>query len=187
MNKNNVTQLLSQLSSGNRAVLPQLTPIIVDELHRMARQYMTRERTDHTLQATALVNEAWIKLADMDVRWQNRVHFFAIAARQMRHILVDHARAKSAEKRGGSLHRVDLDEALEITADSITDLIYLDHLLTELEQFDQRASRMFEMRLFSGLSNTDIAEAEQVSIATVEREIRSARAWIQSELGKTDE
>ena len=184
MNKNNLTQLLSQLSEGNKAVLQQLTPIILDELHRLASHYMHNERPDHTLQATALVNEAWIKLVDMDVAWQDRIHFYAIAARQMRHILVDHARARSAGKRGGGLVRVDLDDALEVTSDNITDLIYLDRLLGELEQFDARASRLFELRLFSGLSNADIAEAEQISIATVEREIRTARAWIQSELGK---
>ena len=185
MNQNNLTQLLSQLSQGNRAVLQQLTPIILDELHRLASHYMHNERPGHTLQATALVNEAWIRLVDMDVAWQDRIHFYAIAARQMRHILVDHARARSASKRGGGLVRVDLDDALEVTSDNITDLIYLDRLLGELEQFDARASRLFELRLFSGLSNADIAEAEQISIATVEREIRTARAWIQSELGKS--
>ncbi len=184
-NKNNLTLLLSQLNQGNKTALQQLTPIILDELHRLARHYMQKERPDHTLQATALVNEAWIKLIDMDVNWQDRIHFYAIAARQMRHILVDHARAKSAGKRGGGLIRVDLDEALEITSDNITDLIYLDRLLNELEQFDERASRLFELRLFAGLSNRDIANAENISIATVERDIRIARAWIETELGKT--
>jgi RNA polymerase sigma factor (TIGR02999 family) len=186
MNKNNLTQLLSQLGQGNKAAIQQITPIILDELHRLARHYMHNERPGHTLQATALVNEAWIKLVDMDVTWQDRIHFYAIAARQMRHILIDHARAKSADKRGGGLIRVDLDDALEITSDNFTDLIYLDRLLNELEQFDERASRLFELRLFSGLNNAAIAEAEQISIATVEREIRSARAWIQNELGKND-
>lgn len=177
-----LTQLLSKLTDGDSSALHKITPIILDELHRLASYYMKNEKSDHTLQATALVNEAYLKLVKMDVEWKNRVHFYSIAAKQMRHILVDHARAKAATKRGGQLLRVDLDEALEVTSDNITDLVYLDRLLGELEQFDERAARLFELRLFSGLSNSDIADVEKLSIATVEREIRVARAWIQHEL-----
>lgn len=179
---NNLTQWLSQLGSGNQATLQKITPIIVDELHRLARHYMQQENPGHTLQATALVNEAWLKLVDMNVDWQDRIHFYAIAARQMRHILVDHARARSSAKRGGNLQRVDFDHALEVSTDNLTDLVFLDQLLSHLAEFDERASRMFEFRLFSGLTNTDIARLERVSIATVERDMRSARAWLQSEL-----
>lgn len=178
----NLTLLLSRLSAGDNAVLNTITPIILDELHKLASYYMSRENAGHTLQATALVNEAYLKLVSMDVDWKDRGHFYAIAAKQMRHILVDHARAKAATKRGGEMVRVDLDEALEITADNITDLIYLDNLLNELELFDERSARIFELRLFSGLSNIDIAKVENLSVATVEREIRVARAWIQNEL-----
>lgn len=178
----NLTQLLSKLSAGDSSVLNSITPIILDELHKLASFYMKRENAGHTLQATALVNEAYLKLVNMNVDWKDRGHFFSIAAKQMRHILVDHARAKAATKRGGEFIRVDLDDALEITSDNITDLIYLDRLLSELEQFDERSAKIFELRLFSGLSNTDIAELESLSVATVEREIRVAKAWIQNEL-----
>jgi len=177
-----LTHLLSRLSNGDVSVLNTITPIILDELHKLASYYMKSENAGHTLQATALVNEAYLKLVKMDVSWKDRVHFYSIAAKQMRHILVDHARSKAASKRGGQFVRVGLDEALEVTADNITDLVYLDQLLNELEQFDERASRIFELRLFSGLSNPDIADLEKLSIATVEREIRVARAWIQNEL-----
>ena len=182
MQSQNLTQMLAKLSAGDNSVLNKITPIILDELHRLASYYMKSENVGHTLQATALVNEAYLKLVKMDVDWKDRVHFYSIAAKQMRHILVDHARAKSTTKRGGLLVRVDIDEALEVTADNITDLVYLDRLLSELEKFDDRASRLFELRLFSGLSNSDIAKVENLSIATVEREIRVAKAWVQNEL-----
>ncbi len=179
---NNLTRLLSQIGRGDQSAVQKITPIIIDELHRLARRYMRDENAGHTLQATALVNEAWLQLIEMDTQWQNRAHFYAIAARQMRHILIDHARSKSSIKHGGGLIRVDLDVALETTSDHLTDLIALDQLLKQLESFDARASRLFEMRLFSGLSNSEIASVEQISIATVERDIRSARAWIQQAL-----
>ncbi len=178
----NITQLLSKFSSGDNSVLNTITPIIVDELHKLANFYMKKENAGHTLQATALVNEAFLKLINIDVEWKDRAHFFSIAAKQMRHILVDHARAKAATKRGGQFVRVNIDDALEVSSENITDLIYLDHLLQELQQFDERSARIFEMRLFSGLTNTDIAELENLSVATVEREIRVAKAWVQNEL-----
>lgn len=180
-----LTLMLSKLSAGDNSVLKAITPIILDELHKLASRYMQKENSGHTLQATALVNEAYLKLVQMDVDWKDRVHFYSIAAKQMRHILVDHARAKAAAKRGGNLIRVELDDILETTSDNITDLVYLDRLLSELELFDERASRLFELRLFSGLSNQDIAEVEELSLATVEREIRVAKAWIQNELRDT--
>jgi len=182
MKQQEVTQLLGQLGQGDPTALDRLTPIVLDELHRLARHYMSQERAGHTLQATALVNEAYLRLVNMDMEWQNRTHFFAIAARQMRRILVDHARSKATHKRGGKLLRVDFEEALQTTSESLTDLLYLDQLLSELEEFDQRASHLFELRLFSGLGNREIAAVEGISVATVERDIRLARAWIREQL-----
>ncbi len=172
------TQMLSEFSDGNKERLNQLTPIIIDELHKLASQYMNKENTAHTLQSTALVNEAYIKLVKMDVCWNDRLHFFAIAAKQMRHILVDHARAKLAKKRGGKLHRMNFEDIALYVEGNETELILLDELMIKLEDFDERATRIFELRVFSGLSNNEIAEVESLSLATVEREIRAVKAWL---------
>ena len=177
-----LTELLSTLGQGDTSVLNQITPIILDELHRQARRYMQQENPGHTLQATALVNEAYLKLIDMDVDWKSRLHFYSVAARLMRRILVDHARQKNSAKRGVHYQRVDLDQVAELNSDHTTELIDIDNLLNQLEQFDRRACRMFELRLFSGLTNAEIAAVENLSIATVEREIRTARAWIKNEM-----
>ncbi|PCJ45850.1 MAG: RNA polymerase subunit sigma-24 [Gammaproteobacteria bacterium] len=171
------TQMLSELSEGNKERLNQLTPIIIDELHKLASQYMSHENSGHTLQSTALVNEAYIKLVTMDVSWNDRLHFFAIAAKQMRHILVDHARAKLAQKRGGKMQKISFDDVAVYVQGNETELIVLDELMKKLEVFDERATRIFELRIFSGLSNNEIAEVENLSLATVEREIRAVKAW----------
>ncbi len=172
------TQILSELSEGNKQNLNKLTPIIIDELHKLASQYMKNEDTAHTLQSTALVNEAYIKLVKMDVNWNDRIHFFAIAAKQMRHILVDHARTKLAKKRGGKLQKVNFDDVAIYVAGNETELILLDELMLKLENFDERAARIFELRVFSGLSNSEIAKVEALSLATIEREIRAVKAWL---------
>ncbi len=181
-NNNNVTKLLGDLSRGKDGALQLLTPIIIDELHRLARHYMQNESPNHTLQATALVNEAYMKLIKMDVSWSDRVHFFAVAATQMRRILVDHARSKLTTKRGGEFQRVTLDEGYSYSTENNSELIYIDELLTKLSQFDEKSARMFELRLFAGLSNEEIAEVEKVSISTIERELRTAKAWLLNEL-----
>ena len=177
-----LTQMLVQMSEGNTSVLPQLSVAIMSELHRLAQIYMSKENSGHTLQATALVNEAYLRLIDSHVSWHDRTHFFAVAAKQMRHILVDHARAKTAEKRGGKIAAESLDSALAVDKSNLFELIYLDQLLAQLTEFDERAARMFEMRLFAGLSNADIAGLELVSVATVEREMKVAKSWIQHQL-----
>jgi RNA polymerase sigma factor (TIGR02999 family) len=179
---NNVTHLLGEMRSGNSEAIEELTPLIVKELHRLAKHYMRGEAEGHTLQATALVNEAYMKLVNMELDWQSRAHFFAVAATQMRRILVDHARFKLAEKRGGKILQVTLEENLNANAESNHDLIYIDELLSQLNEFDARAARLFELRLFAGLSNNEIAAVEDISISSVEREIRVAKAWLLNEL-----
>jgi len=180
----NLTQLLVQMSEGDTSVLPQLSGAILSELHRLAKIYMSKENSGHTLQATALVNEAYLRLIDTRVNWQDRAHFFAVAAKQMRRILVDHARAKTADKRGGKVAPESLDSALAVGDANLLELVYLDQLLVQLTEFDERAARMFEMRLFAGLSNTDIARLELLSVATVEREMKVAKSWIQHQLAE---
>lgn len=179
-----LTLLLVNLSTGDQSVLPEITPIILAELQRLAKREMSRENSGHTLQATALINEAYMKLVNMDMEWQNRGHFYAVAARQMRRILVDHARHKSADKRGGNQHKLDIEDAVVVTDDNITELLYVDELLQQLEKFDSRAARLFEMRLFSGLENSEIAHLENLSLATVERDLRAAKAWMKSEMSR---
>jgi len=179
-----VTQLLQQLHSGDRLVEEQLTALIWQELHCLAERHMRSENPNHTLQATALVNEAYIKLVNMDVDWQNRSHFFALAANQMRRILVDHARLKAAQKRGNPNNRVTFDEGQFANTYHFDDLIYIDQLLTQLHTLDSRAAEILELRLFSGLTLEDIAQLKQLSLSTVERELRTARAWLQNQISK---
>lgn len=181
-----LTQLLVKLSEGDQSVLPKITPVILAELQRLARREMSKENSAHTLQATALVNETYMKLVNMDLEWQNRGHFYLVAARQMRRILVDHARHKSALKRAGNQQRLDIDDTVVVTDGNITELLYVDQLLKQLEEFDNRAARLFEMRLFSGLSNSEIADLENLSLATVERDLRAAKAWMKTEMGRLE-
>ena len=180
---NDVTALLAQLRQGSPDAADRLMPLIYNELRRMAAGYMQGERPGQTLQATALVHEAYMRLAgEQEGAWQNRAHFFAIAANTMRKVLVDHARRRLASKRGGGGQRVDLDEALVITENKLEDLIALDEALQRLSQIDHRQSRLIELRFFAGMSLEDAAEVMGLSTVTLKREWRSAKAWLNHEL-----
>lgn len=180
-----ITEILQDWSDGNREALDELMPLVYQELHRQAARYLRRERQDHTLQTTALINEAYLKLIDQKtVRWQNRAHFFAIAAQAMRRILVDHARSKNREKRGGEFERVDIEDATLVASGGGTsiDLIALDAALTKLAKMDTQKARIVELRYFSGLSVKETAEVMSVSTDTVERHWTMAKAWLLREL-----
>jgi RNA polymerase sigma-70 factor, ECF subfamily len=183
-----ITQLLLAWSDGDQAALEKLTPLVYAELHRLAKGYMFGERRDHTLQTTALINEAYMRLIDWkNVRWQGRAHFFGVAAQVMRRILVDFARARHYAKRGGAAAQVSLDEAITIHEDRSAELIALDEALKSLAEIDPRKSQVVELRFFGGLSAKETAEALKVSLRTVEREWNSARAWLYRELRGKDE
>ncbi len=174
-----VTQLLTAWSGGDAAALNRLMPIVQDELRRLARSYMARERPGHTLQTTALVNEAYIRLVDAGkVPWQGRAHFFGIAARLMRRVLVEMARERNYRKRGGGAQQVTLDEALLAVAVINPDLIAVDEALDALAQVDERKCRVVEMRFFAGLEEQEIAVALKVSPETVRRDWRLAKTWL---------
>jgi RNA polymerase sigma factor (TIGR02999 family) len=178
-----VTQLLLAWGKGDPAALEALTPVVYDELRRLARHYMGNERVGHTLQATALVNEAYMRLVDIHkVQWQNRAHFFAMSARLMRRILVDSARSRKYQKRGAGAQKVSLDERL-LVAEPGRDLVALDDALNELAKVDERKSKVVEMRFFGGLSVEETAEALGVSVDTVMRDWKLAKAWLLRELG----
>jgi RNA polymerase sigma factor (TIGR02999 family) len=181
---NEVTQLLISWSRGDKAALEQLIPAVHAELHRLARRHMGRENLGHTLQTSALINEAYIKLVDQQgVEWQNRAHFFAVAARVMRHILIDHARSHRYAKRGGGAQKVQLDESAAPGEQRAAELIALDDALNNLRNLDPRKSQIVELRFFGGLSVEEVAEVLKISTATVMREWRSARAWLRREVG----
>jgi RNA polymerase sigma factor (TIGR02999 family) len=181
-----VTQLLLAWSDGDPAAQEQLIPLVYGELRRLAKQYMARERPDHTLQATALVNEAYLRLVDAkEVRWQNRAHFFGIAARLMRQILVNHALAHRAAKRGGTALRLTLEEAAGLSKEPDVDLVALDEALTRLAGLGPEQGRIVELRFFGGLSIEEAAEVLRVSPATVKRGWTMAKAWLHCELTKT--
>lgn len=174
-----VTDLLLDWSGGNEAGLNNLAPLVEKELHRLARRYMQREGPGQTLQTTALVNEAYLRLIDQKrVHWQNRAHFFALAAQFMRRILVDHARSRRYAKRGGGAWKVSLDEAMAITRPPGTDVLAVDEALEKLAAEDERKSKVVELRFFGDLSVEETAEALQISPATVKREWQLARAWL---------
>ena len=178
-----VTQLLLAWNQGDEAALEKLIPLVHGELRRVARRYMRRERPGHTLQASALVNEVYLRLVDGgDVRWHDRAHFFAISARLMRRILVDHARARRSQKRGGGTAEVSLDEALTVSHEPGHDLVALDDALTALAAVDGRRSRVVELRFFGGLSVDETAEVLKVSPDTIGRDWRLAKAWLLREL-----
>jgi RNA polymerase sigma factor (TIGR02999 family) len=181
-----VTQLLIEWSNGDRAALDKLMPLIHEELRRLAHRYMSRERSGHTLQTTALVNEAYLRLVNRkSVRWQNRAHFFAIAARLMRGILVDHARAHAYQKRGGDARRkIALDEALIVSQERAAEVVALDDALKVLEEIDPRQGRVVELRFFGGLTVEETAEVLKLSPATVKREWGTAKAWLHRELSR---
>jgi RNA polymerase sigma factor (TIGR02999 family) len=182
-----VTRLLGLVREGNQDAANQLVPLIYGELRRMAGAYMKRERPGHTLQPTALVHEAYVRLAgEHQIDWQNRAHFFGIAANTMRKVLLDYARRRHADKRGGTRARkVDVDAELLVSDDKLEDLIALDEALQRLAQIDPRQSRIVELRFFAGLDMEGIAEVIGLSEVTIKREWRSARAWLYGELATT--
>lgn len=178
-----VTRLLLEWSNGDQAALDQLMPLVYDELRQVARQYLRHERPGHTLQPTALAHEAYLKLVDQQrVRWQNRAHFFAVAAQLIRRILVDHARSHAAAKRGGGLRAVTLEAMLEPSVNRELNLVALDDALAQLATLNPRQARLVEVRFFGGLNVDETAEVLGVSSATVKREWRTAKAWLHREL-----
>jgi RNA polymerase sigma-70 factor (ECF subfamily) len=178
-----ITQLLLAWSDGDESALDRLAPLIHSELHRLAHRYMKRERPGHLLQTSALVNEAYVRLIDWkNVRWQNRAHFFGVAAQMMRRILVDFARERQYMKRGGGALQVSLSEAATFVMDRNTDLVALDEALTALGEIDPRKVRVVEMRFFAGLSVEEVADVLKVSKETVMRDWRLAKVWLLREL-----
>lgn len=182
-----VTELLLAWGQGDDGALDRLIPAVHQELHRLARRQMRGERQDHTLQATALVNEAYVRLIDLTrVQWRDRVHFFALSARMMRRILVDHARARNYQKRCGAAAKVTFDDALAVSPRSNTNLVALDDALEALAALDRRKCQVVEMRYFGGLTVEETAEELNVSPATVMRDWRLAKAWLLREIGHHD-
>jgi len=180
-----VTQLLSDWRNGAKSALDKLVPIVDQELRRLAHHYMRGERPGHTLQTTALVNEAFVRLANRQkVQWQNRPHFFGIAAQLMRTILVDHARSHACAKRGGGAELLELNEGLVVSQQKASEVIALDEALKELELIDPRQSRIVELRFFGGLTVEETAEVLHVSPVTIKREWSSAKAWLYRNLAK---
>lgn len=178
-----VTQLLVAWGNGDEAALEQLIPLVYEELRRIARRYMGRERQGVTLQTTALVNEAYLRLIDArQVRWQNRAHFFAISAQLMRRILVDFARSRNYQKRGGAARQVTLDEALVVPQEPDRNLVALDDALRALAEVDERKARVVELRFFGGLSVEETAEVLKISTDTVTRDWNFAKVWLLREL-----
>lgn len=183
-----VTQLLIDWRNGSKEALDQLTPLLYGELRRMAAAYLRRERANHTLQPTALVNELYMQLSKLArLEWKDRAHFFGIASYLMRQILVQHARTGNAAKRGGGIRKLALDEALTVSGDSSRDLIALDDAMRELARFDERKSRIVEMHYFGGLKAEEMAEVLGVSVSTVGRELRLAHAWLYRQVSRGED
>lgn len=181
----NITQLLNQWSDGDERALDRLTPLVYQELRQQAARYLRRERPGHTMQTTALINEAYLRLIDAkEVRWQGRAHFFAIAANLMRRILVDHARQRNAAKRGGSPVHVTLDRIVATANQSKADVLAIDEALTKLAAVDRQQAQIVELRFFSGLSVEETAAALGISPRTVKRDWSVARAWLRREIGE---
>ncbi len=176
--------MLIEMTNGNQDVVNQILPHIYDELKRLASSYLRRERVNHTLQPTALVHEAYMKLIDQKrVQWQNRAHFFGIAAQVMRRILMDHARKHQADKRGGEAEKLSIDEEiLVVSSDRSTELIALDDALQTLAELDEQKAKIVELRYFGGLSIEETAEVMGVSVPTINRQWRTAKAWLHSQL-----
>jgi RNA polymerase sigma factor (TIGR02999 family) len=178
-----ITQLLLSWSQGDQAALDQLIPLVYPELRKLARRYMGKESPQHTLQTSALINEAYLRLVDQKaVEWQDRSHFFAVAAQIMRHILIDHARSHLYAKRGGGVQHLPLDELGVVSKERATELVALDDALTSLAKIDERKSKIVELRFFGGLSVEETAEALRLSPVTIMREWRAARAWLHREV-----
>ena len=178
-----VTQLLIAWGNGDQSARDELMPLVYEELHRLAHRYMNHERTGHTLETSALVNEAFLKLVDQKhVHWQNRAHFFGIAARMMRRILVDYARSRQYAKRGGGAQQVSFDDVLIVAKERVQEVVALDDALKDLAQFDQRKSQIVELRFFGGLSIEETAELLKVSPGTVTRDWTLAKAWLRKQI-----
>jgi RNA polymerase sigma factor (TIGR02999 family) len=181
--RSDITPLLVRLADGDGTVLSKLTPVVYQELRRLAGHYMRRERTDHTLQTTALVHEAYLRLTEQRrANWRNRAHFFGVAAQLMRRILVDHARNRGRMKRGGENEKVSIEEAVVISPENQEEILLVDEALRKLEKLDARQSRIVELKFFGGLSTEEAAEALGTSPRTVEREWALARAWLYMQL-----
>jgi len=181
-----VTQLLQQWSRGNDAALAGLTPLVYEELRRLAHHYMEGQRPDHTLQTTALVNEAYLRLADQtNPRWQNRAHFFAVAARAMRQILVSYARSQRSQKRGGGAVKVDLDEAALVSPQESKEIVDLHEALERLATLDSRKAQVVELKYFGGLNYDEMADVLKISRVTVRRDWEFAKVWLYTELHNT--
>lgn len=182
-----VTQLLASWSHGDDAALEELTPLVYEELHRLAHSYMSGARPDHTLQATALVNEAYLRLADQSSpNFQNRAHFFAVSARAMRQILTDYARAYLRQKRGSGPRKVELDEAMTLSQEGTKEIVEVNEALQSLGQFDARKAEVVELKYFGGLTYEEIAEVLKISVGTVRRDWEFAKAWLLKELRATN-
>jgi len=178
-----VTELLTRWSQGDDGALAELTPLVYEELRRLAHRQMGAERPDHTLQTTALANEAYLRLADQtNPRWQNRAHFFAVAARAMRQILVSYARSQQAQKRGGGVFKVDLDEAALVSPEESREIVDLHEALEQLSAFDSRKAQVVELKYFGGLNYDEIAEVLKISRITVRRDWEFAKVWLYTEL-----
>ena len=185
-----VTQILTDWGEGGPQVAARLMPLVYDELRQMARRYLQRERSDHTLQATGLVHEAYLRLVDQTAAsWENRAHFLAIAAQQMRRILVDHARRRGTGKRGGEWCKVEFDEAVAPAVSRSLDVIALDDALQDLMKLNPQHSRIVELRFFGGMTIEEVAEVLELSPRTVQREWRMARAWLRRQIfgGSSDD
>lgn len=179
-----VTNILIASSQGDQEALDKLLPLVYTELRHLANNYLRRERSDHTLQPTALVNEAYLRLIDQNVSWQNRAHFFGVAAEMMRRILIDHARKHQAQKRGSGGVKLSLDEAIDVADERAAELIALDEALKALAEFDPQKSRIVELRFFGGLSIEETAEVLGIGTATVIRQWKLAKAWLYNEVSK---
>ncbi len=178
-----ITYLLRRWSQGDQAALDRLMPVVYQELRKLAHSYLRRERSDHTLQPTALINEAYLRLVRQDFpEWQGRRHFYGVAAQLMRQILVEHARSHASAKRGGGERKFALDEALTFSEEKAADLVALDDALTSLARFDGRKVRILELRYFGGLSLEETSVALDLSVSTISHEIRLARAWLRREM-----
>lgn len=184
--RQHISQLLLDWSEGSHAALEQVTPLVYDELHRLAHHYMNRERAGHTLQTSALVNEAFLRIVDQrDVKWNNRAHFFAIAAQMMRRILVDYARSHLYAKRGAGAIHVSLDHAGLVASEPTAEVTALDEALTKLESIDPQQARVVELRFFGGLTIKETAEVMRISVDMVKREWSTAKAWLYREMTGT--
>ena len=186
--RHEVTGLLIRLTDGDDGALGELLPLVYAELRRLAAGYLRRERPGHTLQPTALVNEAYLRLVDQtQVRWQNRAHFLGVAAQMMRRILVDHARGQRAEKRGGEIQKLSLDENIDVSGERAADLVALDEALKRLAELDPQKSRIVELRFFGGLSVEETAEVLGVSAPTIKRQWRMAKAWLYGQVSRKEQ